>query len=115
MKLIAYADESHGGKKDSEVLIVAGLVGLRDEWNKFCVGWREVLYRYTAPYFHFREWADASAVVRGKRRASTEFTQKNPYRFWSQTKLDTFLLELAEVAVSDNKVIIGGYVPTKKR
>jgi len=114
VKLIAYADESHSGKKDSEVLIIAGWVALREEWDKFCLEWQKALNRHAAPYFHFREWADASAVVRGRRRASSEFSQKNPYRAWSQTQLDTFLFELAEVAASDNKLIIGGYVPTKK-
>lgn len=114
VKLVAYADESHSGKRDSEVLIIAGWIALRDEWSQFCVEWRKVLNEYAAPYFHFREWADASAVVRGKRRASSEFTKKNPYRNWDQSKLDGFLLELAEVAASGNRLIIGGYVPEKK-
>ena len=43
MKLVAYADESHSGKDDSEVLIVAGWIALRDEWNEFCDQYQLVL------------------------------------------------------------------------
>ena len=114
VKLIAYADESHSGNKDSEVLIVAGWIALRDEWSKFCVEWQRVLNQYAAPYFHFREWSDASTVVRGKRRGSSEFLKKNPYKCWDQSKLDGFLLELAQIAASGNRLIVGGYVPAKK-
>lgn len=112
MKLVAYADESHSGR-DSEVLIIAGWIALQDEWSQFCVAWQKGLDKYAAPYFHFREWADASAVVRGKRRASSEFLKKNPYRDWDQPKLDAFLFELAEVAASGQALMIGGYVPAK--
>lgn len=81
---------------------------------EFCVAWQKVLDQYAAPYFHFREWADASAVVRGRRRASSEFLKKNPYRDWAQSKLDTFLSELVDVAASCQALMIGGYVPAKK-
>ena len=113
LKLVAYADESHSGR-DSEVLIIAGWIALHDEWTHFCVAWQKVLDRYAAPYFHFREWADASAVVRARRRASSEFLKKNPYQDWNQSKLDAFLSELVEVAASGPALMIGGYVPAKK-
>ena len=111
VKLVAYADESHSGKDDSEVLIVAGWIALRDEWSEFCDQWRKVLKKYDAPYFHFREWSDASSVARGKRPASSEFRKKNPYKHLDQIKLDAFLIELAKIAAFGNKLTIGGYVP----
>lgn len=113
VKLVAYADESHSGR-NSEILIIAGWIALHVEWTQFSVAWQKVLDRHTAPYFHFREWADASAVLRGKRRASSEFLKKNPYQGWGQPKLDSFLTELAEVAASSPALMIGGYVPAKK-
>lgn len=113
VKLVAYADESHSGR-DSEVLIIAGWIALLDEWSHFSVAWQKVLGRYAAPYFHFREWADASAVVRGKRRGSSEFQKKNPYREWDQSKLDAFLSDLVDVAASGEALMIGGYVPATK-
>ena len=113
VKLVAYADESHSGR-DSEVLIIGGWIASCDEWSQFCVAWQKVLDHYAAPYFHFREWADASAVVRGKRGASSEFLKKNPYRNWDQPKLDAFLFELAEAAASGQAWAVGGYVPAKK-
>jgi hypothetical protein len=61
-------------------------------------------------YFHFREWADASAVFRKKRKPNSKFG-KNPYKDWDQDKLDKFLFDLAKVVASDNKLIVGGYVP----
>jgi len=113
VKLVAYADESHSGR-DSEVLTIAGWIASRDEWSQFCVALQKVLDHFDAPFFHFREWADASAVVRGRRRASSEFLKKNPYRDWDQSKLDAFLSELVEVAASGQALMIGGYVPAKK-
>ena len=111
VKLVAYADESHSGKDDSEVLIIAGWIALRDEWSEFCDQWGKVLKKYDADYFHFREWSDASSVARGKRHASAEFKKKNPYKHLDQIRLDAFLIELAKIAASGNKLIVGGYVP----
>lgn len=113
MRLVAYADESHSGR-GSEVLIIAGWIALDDEWSQFCVAWQKVLDRYAAPYFHFREWADASAVVRGRRRASSEFLKTNPFRNWDQSTLDAFLCQLVEIVASGPALMIGGYVPAKK-
>jgi hypothetical protein len=109
VKLVAYVDES-GTDGNSAVLIVGGLVALREEWTRFCKSWQKVLNDYSAKYFHFREWADASAVIRKKRTPSSEF-EKNPYKSWDQNTLDRFLFELAEVAVADGRLVVGGYVP----
>jgi len=109
VKLVAYVDES-GTNDNSAVLIVGGLVALQEEWAKFRINWQQVLNKYSAKYFHFREWADASAVVRKRRNPSSEF-EKNPYRCWDQDTLDKFLFELVEVAVCDGKLVVGGYVP----
>jgi len=110
VKLVAYVDESGTHGKDSKVLIVGGWVALRDEWTQFCKDWQRVLNKYSAKYFHFREWSNASQVVRKKREPSSDFAN-NPYKLWDQQILDNFLFELAEVAASGNKLIIGGYVP----
>jgi hypothetical protein len=112
VKLVAYVDES-GTDGSSEVLIVAGFLALREEWARFCKDWQRVLNKYSVKYFHFREWADASAVARKKRRPNSNFG-KNPYKSLSQDKLDSFLLELAEVAASDGRLVVGGYVPHNK-
>lgn len=109
MKLVAYVDES-GTNDNSAVLIVGGLVALHEEWARFCENWQRVLNKYSAKYFHFREWADASAVIRKRRNPSSEF-EKNPYKHWEQDTLDKFLFELAEVTASDSKLVVGGYVP----
>jgi len=67
VKLVAYVDESgtHSGP-GSEVLIIGGWVALRDEWAQFCKDWQRVLNKHSAKYFHFKEWSEASAVVRKK-------------------------------------------------
>jgi hypothetical protein len=109
VKLIAYIDES-GTDGRSAVLIVGGLVALHDEWKRFCKNWQRVLNKHSAKYFHFREWADASAVVRKKRSPNSSF-KNNPYKLWDQDTLDRFLLELAEVAMSDCRLVVGGWVP----
>lgn len=109
MKLVAYVDES-GTDGNSAVFIVGGIVAMREEWANFCKSWQYVLNKHSAPYFHFREWADASAVIRGRRPPNSGFL-KNPYKTWSQVKLDEFLIELAQVAVSDGRLVVGGYVP----
>lgn len=72
-----------------------------------------MLEEFSAPYFHFREWSAASAVVRNKRQPDSTFT-KNPFKTWSQSRLDEFLFKLADVAASGDRVIVGGYVPAKK-
>jgi hypothetical protein len=109
VKLVAYADESGTGG-NSAVIIIGGLVALRDEWVGFCRDWQRVLNKHSAKYFHFREWAGASSVIRGTRPPNSSF-DKNPYKTWSQSKLDEFLIDLAQVAVSDGRLVVGGYVP----
>ncbi len=109
MKLVAYVDES-GTDGNSEVLIVGGFVASGEEWAKFRNDWQRVLNSYSARYFHFREWAEASAVARNKRKPSSKFGT-NPYKTWNQETLDGFLFALAEVAAADAKLVVGGYVP----
>jgi len=109
VKLVAYDDESGTGG-NSVVIVVGGVIALRDEWVGFCGDWQRVLNKHSAQYFHFREWADASSVIRGTRPANSSF-KKNPYKTWSQSKLDEFLIDLAQVVVSENKLVVGGYVP----
>jgi hypothetical protein len=113
--LVAYADES--GTEDrtgkiAKVAVVGGYVALSEEWTRFCGEWQTILSKYQAPYFHFREWAVASAIVRRKRTEFSAF-QKNPYRGWDLKTLDSFVLELALVA-GRGKRRFGGYINTEK-
>jgi hypothetical protein len=117
MNLVVYADESGthdktGSQKGSREAIVGGIVAPTEDWAKFRNSWQAVLNRYSAPYFHFSEWSTASAVARNKRTPSVAF-QKNPFRGWKLESLDALLLDLAKVAGSGNKVIVGASVFTK--
>jgi len=62
VKLAAYLDD--GGSHDrtskevgSKQIVLTGWVDRRDDWAKFCGQWQSVLDKYSAPYFHFVEWA----------------------------------------------------------
>ncbi len=108
MKLIVYADESGthdvtGTQTGSREAIVAGFLAPREDWTRFRAQWQ--------PYFHFSEWACASAVARNKRTPPSGF-QHNPYRGWELTRLDAFLMNLAKIAGSGNKLFLGGAVHT---
>jgi hypothetical protein len=114
--LVAYADESGtedklGHKAAVSVSAFGGYVASYGEWAHFCDQWQRILDEYDAPFFHFREWAMASAIVRKKRRCFSAFN-KNPYYGWKLTKLDSFLLELAEVAGTRKEGTFGGYIST---
>ena len=118
MKIVAYADESGthdktGSRVGAKEAVVGGFVAWRSDWAKFSETWQAVLTKYDAPYFHFNEWAAASAVVRKKRQHFTDFN-KNPYKNWDLPCLDSFLNELAQIAGAGNKILIGGYVDTHK-
>ena len=117
MKLTAYIDESGrhdktGRQRGSGQIIMAGWLDWSDKWLVFSSNWQSVLDKYQAPFFHFTEWADASAVIRKKRESSSSFNT-NPYKDWSVEKLDNFLYELADLAGSGNKLIVGVWLPTK--
>jgi len=62
--------------------------------------------------FIFTEWRTASAVARKTREPGSTF-KNNPYRDWAEQKLDGFLIELAMLAGSGNKLLVGGSVYTK--
>ncbi|HEV2331071.1 MAG TPA: DUF3800 domain-containing protein [Verrucomicrobiae bacterium] len=113
--VIIYADESgthdrSGQQKGSEYPVVAGYAAPISEWSKFCVDWKAVLNSYDVPYFHFREWAAASAVIRGK-PPDSDF-KKNPYRILDKKRLDKLLYTLADIAGRGNKVPIAGAIRT---
>ena len=115
VKVVAYVDESGthdrtGALKGSSEVVIAGLVDWRDDWIIFCGEWQAVLNKYAAPYFHFKEWAGASMAANGKARLS----KKNPYQGWKSERLNAFLLELAEIVGSGNKVLVGGWINTEQ-
>src|SRR5208282_4902670 len=106
--LAAYADES-----ETRVSAYGGYVASVDEWDQFNAQWGKILKDYKARLFHFREWAMASAVVRGNRRPHTSFN-KNPYSGWSEADLNSFLLELAEVAGTRKRGAFGGFISLER-
>ena len=117
MKITAYVDESGrhhktGKQTGSGQIVVSGWVDWHDNWGEFCKQWQSILDKYGAPYFHFSEWADASAVVRNVRKPSSSFS-KNPYKGWNLEKLDAFLYELAEIAGGGQKIFVGGFISTR--
>jgi len=117
VKLAAYVDESGrhdrtGKQKGSGQIVVSGWVDRRDNWCEFCGQWQSILDKYSAHYFHFAEWADASATIRTGRNPSSSFS-KNPYRGWSLEKLDAFLYELAALAGAGQKIFVGGFISTR--
>jgi len=117
VQIVVYADESGthdeaGLLPGSEVAVVAGYAAKVDSWIKFQEDWTAILREYSAPYFHFREFANASAVIRKKREPSSH-QKDNPYNGWNTEKLDKFLYALAEVASAGSKVPVGGYVDTQ--
>jgi len=118
VKIVVYADESGthdktGTSKGSKQAIIGGFIAPREDWTVFCRAWKSILNNYQAPYFHFREWSDASAVARKVRLPSSDF-KKNPYRGWESKKLDEFVLALAKIAVSGNKLVVGGALHTNR-
>lgn len=117
VNLVAYVDESGrhdrtGKRQGSGQIVVAGWLDWRDNWAVFCREWKTVLDNYGAPYFHFWDWADASAVVRNIHPPTSAFA-KNPYRGWSLSKLDCFLYSLADIAGSGKRIILGGFISTR--
>jgi len=117
VKLVAYLDESGrhdraGKQKGSEQIVVAGWLDWRENWEAFCQEWSAVLHKYRAPYFHFAEWADASAVVRNLHKPGSTFG-KNPYQNWELRKLDTFLDTLSDIAGSGQRILLGGFMSTR--
>jgi hypothetical protein len=116
VKITTYIDESGSHDKTGKLpgagqIVVCGWVDWSDNWDKFCKKWKSILDKYGAAYFHFTEWADASAVARNIKVPSASFS-KNPYDGWNVEKLDNFLYELAEIAGGGQKISVGGYVST---
>jgi uncharacterized protein DUF3800 len=118
LKAFLYADESgshdpSGVQKGAENIFLAGYLGLVNDWVIFYGRWKSVLDLYSAPYFHFCEWADASAVARGIRPASSGH-KKNPYYGWKNERLVSLLNGLAKVAGESNLMPVGGYHRTRR-
>jgi hypothetical protein len=103
--LAAYADESETAGFGA----FGGYVASVDEWEKFRVEWQQILDDYKVGYFHFSEWAMASAIVRGKRPPHSTF-KENQYCDWPLSDLDSFLLKLGKVAGTLKKGAFGGYI-----
>jgi hypothetical protein len=100
-----------GQKKAQGKELLAALAQSKRIGGAFCREWQAVLNQYKVPYFHFYEWATASAVARG-RPPSSDFS-KNPYQHLDLKQLDALLVALAKIAGSGNKIIIGGSVYTR--
>jgi hypothetical protein len=110
--LLVFADESGtydfaGKQPGAGVVGIGGYAGFPDDWAVFCDDWQRVLDNYQdsdAPklYFHFCEWAMASAIVRGRRESNSTYTH-GPYARWNLDKLDSFKVELAAIAGGGRK------------
>ena len=116
MKLLCYADDSGthdptGEQKGAKQGLIGGIIAPSAEWPQFNRDWQDVLIKYNAPYFHFCEWRAASAVARGKRRPTNDYS-KNPFSGWPETTLNALLLELARIVGA--KLTVGGFVLTKE-
>lgn len=116
--IAVYADESGthdetGVQKGAREATVSGLVACVEDWKPFCKEWQKLLKEYDAPYFHFSEWSEASAIARNKRPPSSGF-KNNPYREWDSNRLNEFVIKLATIVGSGNKLIVGGLVRTKE-
>lgn len=118
VQIVVYADES-GTHDQTGVLdgareaTICGIAALKEDWVLFSKQWCNVLAKYNAPYFHFREWNTASAVSRKKRSPSSDF-KRNPYRDWTTKQLDELLIELATIAGAGHKLVLGGAVHTRQ-
>ena len=102
VKIDVYADESGthgmaGSQPGAEVVLIGGYAGYREDWTMFCGQWQSVLNKYEAKYFHFSEWAMASAIVRNKTRTNSRY-HNGPYFGWDLEKLDGFKDEMARIA-----------------
>jgi hypothetical protein len=116
--IVVYVDDSGthdptGQQVGSREATVAGIMARREDWNLFCRDWQNVLNKYNAPVFHLSDWLTAAAVAKGTRSPSSSF-RKNPYCGWGLDSLNGFILELAAIAGSGNKFIVGGNVYTRK-
>ncbi len=83
-----YVDESgthhpKGQRPGSEVPVVAGFMGWKNDWKKFAKDWQAVLDNYKVGYFHAKEFE------RGKEPC---------YASWSEEKHEAFRYALAEIA-----------------
>jgi hypothetical protein len=115
--LAAYADESvdtsPGHNGSMSVSAFGGFVASVDEWTRFSAQWQRILNNFDAEFFHFSQWAIASAVARKVRRPFSDFS-KNPYCGWKLKKLNSFLLELGEVAAARMEGTFGAFISAEK-
>ncbi|MGA2220684.1 MAG: DUF3800 domain-containing protein [Verrucomicrobiia bacterium] len=103
MSIDIYADESgihdrEGMEPGSKVAALAGFVAWRGDWLNFCREWQSKLGEYGPPYFHYRE-------IRFRDR-----DRKSIYHAWPQARVDSFLVELAEIAGRWPRFHIGGLI-----
>jgi hypothetical protein len=113
--VVAYIDESGhhdptGKSPGSQYAVMAGYVDCVEEWEKFNRNWQATLSKYKVKVFHFTEWVEASKTIRKRIEEPRNFNQ-SPYYGWELSKLDSFLYELAEIAGSGNKVLVGITLP----
>jgi hypothetical protein len=110
VNLVIYADESgtHGGKTgsqpQSEVATVAGYAGKVDSWVKLRRDWKAILDKNHVDYFHYSPLRYAIKVAGLGRIVSQK---GNPYRGWSKSQSEDFLLDCARVAAAGNRLPVG--------
>lgn len=110
MNLVIYADESgiHGGKTGSqphsEVATVAGYAGKVESWGKLRRDWKAILDKHHVDYFHYSPLRYALRVAE---RGHSVSQKGNPYRGWSKSQAEDFLLDCARVATAGNRLPVG--------
>jgi len=117
MRYIAYVDESGTNDRKfkapvSTIGILSGFVSTPDEWSVFNEAWKAVLKKYDAPYFHFYDFAEASAKIRNPRKSVFSDYEKNPYKNWTLVQLDDFFNECVMLIGSFSVVPFGAQIRT---
>jgi hypothetical protein len=64
LMLTFYADDA-GKKDDNRYVVAAGYIGLRAQWDRFCVDWRLLLASKGLPYFHATDFFTGADVFAG--------------------------------------------------
>jgi len=104
VSLVAYADESGthdetGILPGSEIVVVAGYVSWKDNWDIFKSEWSEVLREYKIEVFHMQECLD---------KMNGPKNPKWPYLGWSDDKRNSFVRTLISVALNNTLLGVGG-------
>lgn len=86
-----------GALTGASVALLAGWIARDDVWERFNKGWQAVLSKYKVSYFHFWDFAEASAIKRNPEKKVPSGYAKNPYRDMELADLDNFFDDCARM------------------